>query len=84
MGKRGTRFEVVHWLACIRREGGLPDVKKGGGGRVLTVKTINICVRLIFGLSNTSLRLLSEPQVLVHRQLLFLVGTGSCNRQCLG
>lgn len=84
MGKRGTRFEAVHWLSCIRREGGLPDVKKGGGGRVLTVKTKIICVRLIFGLSNTSLRLLSESQVLVHRKLLFLVGTGSCNRQCLG
>ena len=47
MGKEGARCEVVHQLAFISREaGGWADLKNGGGGRVVVVKTIIICVRL--------------------------------------
>ena len=47
MGKEGARCEVVHWLAFISREvGGWAGIKNGGGGLVVMVKAIIICVRL--------------------------------------
>ena len=46
MGKESARFEVVHELPCINREGGWANINNGGLGSVAMVKTINICVRL--------------------------------------
>ena len=47
MGKEGARFEVVRELPCItREEGGWADIKNGGQGRVVMVKTIIIYARL--------------------------------------
>ena len=45
--KKGSRFDMVHWLTCIsREEGGWADIMKSGGGRVVIVKTIVIYVKL--------------------------------------
>ena len=47
MGKEGARFEMVHELPCIStEEGGSADIKDGGQGRVVMVKTMIIYVRL--------------------------------------
>ena len=47
MGKEGTRFEEVRWLACIsREEGETAEIRKVGRDKVVLVKTIIICVRL--------------------------------------
>ena len=47
MGKEGARFEVVRELPCItREEGGWADIKNGGQGREVMVKTIIIYARL--------------------------------------
>ena len=47
MRKEEARFEVVCELPCIcTEEGEWADIKNGGQGRVVTVKTIIICVRL--------------------------------------
>ena len=47
MGKEGNRFQVAHYLAFLSREvGGWAGKKNGSRGRVVTVKTIIICVRL--------------------------------------
>ena len=41
-------FESVCWLVRIsREEGASADIKKGDGGRVVMVKAIIICVRVI-------------------------------------
>ena len=41
-------FEAVFWLVRISREqDGSADIKKGDGGRVVMVKAIIICVRVI-------------------------------------
>ena len=43
-GEEGARFEVVYWLAFIRREvSGWTGIKNGVRGRVVMVKTIIIC-----------------------------------------
>ena len=47
MEKEGARFEVLCELLDINREeGGWADIKNGGQGGVVMIKTMIICVRL--------------------------------------